>query len=270
MPEKLPNGARAAWQDAVRDRISQRKLALGLSQRVLGARLGVSGSAVAQWMGRESSFASWRTLAKLAKELRVSTDWLLGLAPEMQGPAVERVIERTIEVPVESPPEEWSDFRRRPYVGEIALGPGHDLDLTAEPTDHYAFRLGWFARLGVRPEDVRLFKVSRDERFGTPMEPTISRGALLAVDTRELDHLRSGSIYLVRRPEEGLTVKRLFRPDPGTVVVWADNPGYPERVVAVHLSPDDGERLSSWVKGRVVWYGAELVPPPVSAQRKHR
>lgn len=73
--------------------------ARGLSQRDLGDRLGISGSAVAQWMGREGTFAQWWRLRAVAIALGVSADSILGLpeAPPLPTPIDPRVIHRLID-----------------------------------------------------------------------------------------------------------------------------------------------------------------------------
>jgi transcriptional regulator with XRE-family HTH domain len=69
---------RNEWLDGVNDRISKAMESNGLSQRELGHKLGISGSAVAQWGLRDASFTHWWRLACLADALGVSVDWLLG------------------------------------------------------------------------------------------------------------------------------------------------------------------------------------------------
>lgn len=61
-------------------RIKQLREAAGLSQRELGARIGVSGPAVAMWESGENR-PSLTNLEKLADVLGVSIDAILGRDP---------------------------------------------------------------------------------------------------------------------------------------------------------------------------------------------
>ena len=56
-------------------RIRARRKALGLTQKALGGRVGVSRLAVNAWEGEHSR--PWEHLVELAAALDVSTDWLL-------------------------------------------------------------------------------------------------------------------------------------------------------------------------------------------------
>ena len=70
---------RDAWADGVKDRITSAQKSAGLTQRTLGKRVGVTGSAIAQRIGREGSLREWWTLYRLCATLNVSADVLLGL-----------------------------------------------------------------------------------------------------------------------------------------------------------------------------------------------
>ena len=67
------------WRPATSlgDRLRTARRRSGLSVRALGRRLGVSGSAVAQWEARQGSQPAASRLAQIAEVLGVSVDWLL-------------------------------------------------------------------------------------------------------------------------------------------------------------------------------------------------
>lgn len=60
------------------ERLRQRREELGLSQADLGARLKLEGNAIYRYEKGQSDPAS-ELLGRIAKELGVSSDWLLGL-----------------------------------------------------------------------------------------------------------------------------------------------------------------------------------------------
>ena len=61
-------------------RIKALREEVGLSQREMGARIGVSGPAVAQWETGENR-PSLTNLEKLAEVLETTTDYILGRDP---------------------------------------------------------------------------------------------------------------------------------------------------------------------------------------------
>lgn len=61
--------------DGLRQRIKERRLALGLSQQALANKLGVISLSVSNW--ERGTKEPWNNIVALAKALGVSTDWLL-------------------------------------------------------------------------------------------------------------------------------------------------------------------------------------------------
>src|SRR5262245_24281703 len=88
-----PQAPKDLWLDGGRDRLSSGMAARGFSQRDLAERIGITGSAVAQWMGRESSLADWWRLRQVAQALGVRADWILGLPDEPAAPAIAELAE---------------------------------------------------------------------------------------------------------------------------------------------------------------------------------
>jgi len=85
------------WLEGVRDRIAAAMKARGVSQRGLAEQLGITGSAVAQWGGRDGSLLHWYRLASVAQALGVSADWILGLPAETPALGVDpRTVQRLI------------------------------------------------------------------------------------------------------------------------------------------------------------------------------
>lgn len=74
------------------DRLRSARRQSGLSVRALGIRVGVSGSAVAQWESPHGTRPSAGRLVKLASELQVTVDWLLTGVPSAQEPGITAVL----------------------------------------------------------------------------------------------------------------------------------------------------------------------------------
>lgn len=73
----------------VGQRIRDRRKALGLSQRELALRLGISFQAVQRWE-RGETFPRKDSLSKLLEILQIGADWLVG-NPTLSGPDISRI-----------------------------------------------------------------------------------------------------------------------------------------------------------------------------------
>jgi transcriptional regulator with XRE-family HTH domain len=65
-----------------RDRLKQRREELGLSQADLAARLKTDGNTIYRYEKEGSVDPTSEAVEKLARELTVTSDWLLGLVPD--------------------------------------------------------------------------------------------------------------------------------------------------------------------------------------------
>lgn len=141
-----------------------------------------------------------------------------------------------------------------------ALVPLHDAALSAGPgalngdssiIGSLAFRNDWLRAQGVSPGTATLARVS-----GESMTPTLSPGDMVLINTAE-----SARQVPVRRPRPGKTrapiyaladgpealVKRLIRPDAGTLILVSDNPDWPPETRT-------GSALAAVrILGQVVW-----------------
>ena len=99
--------------------------------------------------------------------------------------------------------------------------------------------------LGVTQRDLALIEV-----HGDSMEPTLSNGDLILLDTRH-GKVMDNAVYALQH-NGTLLVKRIQRRLDGSLVVKSDNPRYePES-----LTRDAAESLG--VVGRVVWSGRRM------------
>jgi phage repressor protein C with HTH and peptisase S24 domain len=112
--------------------------------------------------------------------------------------------------------------------------------------DYLAFRANWVRNaLGVAHKDLVLISVKGDS-----MEPTLSNGDLILVDTGAR-RIEDSAIYVLKNGS-GLLVKRLQHKLDGTVIVKCDNDRYESEVYSAEAA------VAVIVVGRVVWAGRKL------------
>lgn len=169
------------------------------------------------------------TLIKLAAATGRSIDWLLTGA-ELGGlPTVSVSASEFVLVPVL--PEAVS-------AGSPAATEGNDLDVEK----HVAFRGEWMRQVGVNPKRAHVLRVKGDS-----MEPTLSDGDVILVDTSDTDPAGGGMFVI--GTIDGAQVKRLMRRTDGSLLIISDNREiYPPEVLA--RADADAFRII----GRVRWY----------------
>lgn len=190
------------------------------------------------------------SLASICREYRVSADELLGI--ERPEGALLRV-----DLPL---PGEWAAI---PRVSEqVAAGSALYDEATVGERDWYVFRERFLRHLlgrSAAAPGVRLVvvTVARNHR-GESMLPTICPGALVLIDRgpggRGIPDPEDGKIYLCRpRPEEGVTLKRVFRAGSRALMLWSDNPM--QKPISIEFGA--GDRVQDYILGRVRWIGQE-------------
>jgi len=99
--------------------------------------------------------------------------------------------------------------------------------------------------LGVSRKDLVLISVKGDS-----MQPTLSEGDLILVDTA-VREFEDSAIYVLRKGD-GLFVKRVHHKLDGTIIVKSDNQHYEPETYGPESAP------AVQVVGRVVWVGRKL------------
>ncbi len=137
------------------------------------------------------------------------------------------------------------DFGLVPLYDVVAsAGPGSAVD-QEKVISQIAFRKDW-----LRQQGLNINSLAAITAHGESMEPTISEGALLLIDTSQRT-VGGDAVYVLRR-DGHLYTKRLQRLYNGSVRVSSDNPAYVDETVP----PDQVDRLD--IVGRVVWIGHHL------------
>lgn len=130
---------------------------------------------------------------------------------------------------------------------EVAASAGGGAMVHSEQiVDHLAFRSEWVRNaLDVSVQALALISVKGDS-----MEPTLSNGDLILVDTGT-NKVEDNAIYVLRY-NGSLMVKRIQRKITGTLIIKSDNVVYEPETVT-------GEAVNNLhVVGRVVWSGRRM------------
>tara|TARA_R110002124_G_scaffold63350_1_gene172854 strand:- start:493 stop:1209 length:717 start_codon:yes stop_codon:yes gene_type:complete len=130
---------------------------------------------------------------------------------------------------------------------DVSASAGHGLVALAEEVmDRLAFKTGWLREMGLSPAFVGLLTCSGDSQ-----DPVIKDGALMLVDLRPDQQIRSGNFYIVVLDGDVL-VKLVNRRVDGTIELISHNPAYPKEII-------DSQQLDKLtIPGRVVWAGQRL------------
>lgn len=145
------------------------------------------------------------------------------------------------------------DFARVSLLGVRASAGGGLEVAVEEEKGQLAFQRDWISRRhGWSPDAPSRFAVISVE--GDSMEPTLSSGDVLLVDTARRTADRDG-IYVIRQGN-ALQVKRLQRLPDGALKVISDNPRYEPMVVKAMVPEDQTQDFE--IAGRVVWLGRDL------------
>ncbi|MRR33189.1 helix-turn-helix transcriptional regulator [bacterium] len=139
-----------------------------------------------------------------------------------------------------------SDFVLVPRYEVSASAGGGALVHSEQIVDHLAFRSEWVrSALDVSVKDLALISVKGDS-----MEPTLSNGDLILVDT-STRKVEDNAIYVLRY-NGALMVKRIQRKIDGSLIIKSDNLVYEPEMVS-------GEAVNELhVVGRVVWSGRRM------------
>lgn len=202
----------------------------GIANTELADACDVSPQAVGGW--KKTGMISRDKIVPVARTIRRSIDWLLtGRGPETA----------SIDADYEFIPR---------YDVRAAAGAGSENEYE-EVDKHLAFRRDWLLEKGLRAKDLKIIAAAGDS-----MEPRISDGDILLVDTSDRFQIQDGKIYALNIG--GMTrVKRLSIRYDGSLVIRSDNlasdPPHEEVV-----PKEEAEAVALNIIGRVVWAGGAL------------
>ncbi len=208
-----------------------RNLRGDLSQPVFAARHGVKQNDISRLETGRVLNPAPGLLLSIARASAVSIEWLL--TGDRKTPTGSSVAE--------------DEFIYVPRLQVTAEG-GEGFENHDEPVvDHLAFRSDWVRdQLRIKQEYLVSIQTSGDS-----MEPTISEGDELLVDTSKQEITVDG-IYCLKLSIGQLVVKRVQRKPDGELIIVSDNPKYQP----FPMEPGGSESMR--VIGRVVWIGRKV------------
>lgn len=134
------------------------------------------------------------------------------------------------------------------YTATGSTGNGHHNE-HVEINGGLAFKRAWLTRMNLKPDSLYVIYAC-----GMSMEPTILDGDVVLMDESQTEP-RSGKIYVLRRPDGEISIKRLIQTMTGKWIIRSDNDDkrqYPDEEV----SSDQVGELQ--VIGRIVWHAGVL------------
>jgi phage repressor protein C with HTH and peptisase S24 domain len=205
-----------------------RELQGGLSDRAFAARIGISPTSLYNYLNGQTPGVD--KVVGIAGACGVSIAWLITGIGDRSPDAAAGSANGMTPVPL---------LDLRASAGSGAAGGA------GEPVDVFPMPEQLLRSTGVRADKARVLTV-----IGDSMEPTLSSGDLLLVDT-SVRTVKGEALYVLVREDE-LFVKRAQKRLNGSVLISSDNPRYhPEE-----FSESDAVRLR--VAGRVVWFGRSI------------
>lgn len=208
----------------------------GASNRAFADKCDISEGTLRRYLLGET-YPPLDTLERIAGAAGVDFAWLAtgqGVMPEGSGEAYT------------TGSELGKDFVLVPRYEVSASAGGGALVHSEQIVDHLAFRSEWVrSALDVSVKDLALISVKGDS-----MEPTLSNGDLILVDT-STKKVEDNAIYVLRY-NGSLMVKRIQRKIDGSLIIKSDNLVYEPEMVS-------GEAVNELhVVGRVVWSGRRM------------
>lgn len=236
------------------DRVKQRMKALGITAVDLAAKVGVSKGAITHWTNGTNQ-AGGQRLMRLAEALECEAAWLISGKASLFKSSSGRlhiVPSEDVETPAQgqhpdSPSEK--DYALIPqFKAHGSCGNGY-LNDHVEVTEGLVFKRDWLARMKAKPENLNVIYAEGDS-----MEPYVFEGDVVLFD-RSATEPRDRQAYVIRRPDGGLSIKRLIQQISGGWLIRSDNTDkskYPDE----QLSEDALHEIP--ILGRVIWRGGEM------------
>jgi phage repressor protein C with HTH and peptisase S24 domain len=226
------------------ERLAKRREQLGLSQKALAEKVGVSQQSINKIETGQTR--SPRNLEKLAESLSVTSQWLLfgeGNSAATS-PKLDEIKESRLRVEEwESMEQDQKEFIDIPVLDvEASAGSGampeEEREIYRLPFRRYTLR-----RLGVNARDARVVRV-----IGNSMAPLLRSGDVVGIDTANQFPINDGDYYAIRDGDL-IRVKQLVaKPDGGVIIKSFNSAEYPDE----SLNRQEFEQRIHII-GRVFW-----------------
>jgi phage repressor protein C with HTH and peptisase S24 domain len=228
------------------ERIARAIKASGKKKGEIAAECGVANSAVTQWINGDSKSLRPENLYALAKATGFRAEWLaIGEGEPQASPEPSRPAQAEDEAEPRIPHD--TDYALIPqYTARGDCGGGY-LNGHVEVKGGLAFKRDWLARMKVKAEN--LYVIYAD---GDSMEPYIFDGDVVLFDRSDIEP-RDRQVYAIRRPDGGISIKRIVQQLSGAWMIRSDNQlKYQDEPVTedvLHHMP---------ILGRVIWRGGGI------------
>jgi len=167
-----------------------------------------------------------------------------------------KVLDSSLMELIEGRPQHQVNEARPAYDYEVipqltaagSAGNGH-MNHHVEVNGGLAFKRDWLHRHGLNPSNLHVIYAK-----GMSMEPTILDGDVVLMDASQTEP-HHGKVYVIRRPDGELLIKRLVHSITGRWIIRSDNDdkrSFPDEEIA----GADVENLA--ILGRIVWHGGML------------
>ncbi|ABK45268.1 putative phage repressor [Magnetococcus marinus MC-1] len=242
------NSGTLLLMDTLGHRLKDARLALGLSQKKLADKAGVSQGLIHKL--ETGFYEGTGQIVPIAGALDVRPEWLhSGEQPRRWGnPQYKDLRENSSHSSADgSAPSGHTTsegYALIPiYSVHASAGLGEEV-IQEDVLDHLAFQTSWLSQKGLDP-----CKLGVIQTQGDSMYPTFDDGDVLLLDMGQREVV-DGKVFVLRS-EEYLYVKRL-QILPGRILIVSDNPKYQ----SVQVTREERELWK--IVGRVVWVGREI------------
>lgn len=220
-----------------KERVKAARKHAKLTQGQLGQLVGIDQASVSDLERGRSQRSSYN--ATIAKACGVSALWLESGEGDMLA---------TPSAGHHGSPSE-KDYALIPqYKAHGSCGTGY-LNDHVEVTEGLVFKRDWLARMKAKPENLRIIYAE-----GESMEPYVFEGDVVLFDSSKTEP-KDRQAYVIRRPDGGISIKRMIQQISGTWLIRSDNADkfkYPDE----QLSEDALHEVP--ILGRVIWRGGEM------------
>ncbi|OLU22974.1 Repressor protein CI [Pseudomonas sp. PA15(2017)] len=243
-----------------KDRFRARLDELAISQTDLAKRVGVSKSTITFWLNGTNKMKAENLMA-LAKALGCSARWLAtgeGTPVPVVPAGVISLAKPWLDMDASDYEKDRTESDNSPSESEYALIPQYSakgecgdgfLNDHVEVKGGLAFKREWLKRMSAKPEN--LFVIYAE---GDSMEPYIFDGDVVLFDVSDTDP-RDRQAYAIRRPDGGISIKRIIQQLSGAWLIRSDNAdklAYPDEPVSPAVLHDMP------ILGRVIWRGGAM------------
>lgn len=209
------------------ERIAEVIASTGLQKGVFAERVGVTAASVTFWLTGKTKNLKAAVAQRISQVSGYRVRWLVdGTGPKKESEVIDV---QAVWLDDHSKAVQALDFddelhdsliQVRESQVRFSAGPGRSAEFEEiEDSVPATYRLEWFKKEGIKPENTRRFKV-----HGDSMESLLFDGDTVLVNMAETDVV-GGKVYAIRYGDE-LRIKRIFKRLDGGLILRSDNPDH--------------------------------------------